>query len=498
VTSVGTKAMSGILVGGTAANPVLSADTTVLATNTSVTAAVAGAVTATEGYANSTFLPLAGGTLTGVLNGTSSNFYGAGSFSGVLTASGGMVVDGQSPLVGDAPTALEVVGGTGGYASTGGGLTLSAGPGGGPAVEGAGGEGGSVVLNGGAGADGVAGIPDANGGNGGSITLQPGLGGTGPTGNGANGSVLLAPNGGRVGIGTSTPLYLFTVQGDDNGTGRGTPHQIVIQGNSNTNKQLLIGYFADSGSDHGYGTIQATVNDVTNTALVLNPIGGNVGIGTTTPDNTLSVNGSADKSGGGSWGTFSDARLKTVEGDFHSGLDQVLKLNPIVYRYKEQNALGIKDHDQHIGFVAQDVEKVVPEAVSKDAQGYRIVNNDPILWAMLNAIKEQQSLIRKQQGQTQAQRAEVQKLTEAHAADQAQIAKLQSQVAEQRQQARAQQAAITQLLAQVHSIQVTLASDRSMRARPRVAKTAADKATKAGVKHASGQAAPSLVAKVRF
>jgi hypothetical protein len=122
------------------------------------------------------------------------------------------------------------------------------------------------------------------------------------------------------------------------------------------------------------------------------------------------VNGSADKPSGGSWGTFSDARLKTVEGAFHAGLAQVLKLNPVVYRYKEQNALGINDHDPHVGFVAQDVEKVIPEAVSKDAQGYRLVNNDPILWTMLNAIKEQQAIIEKQQEQIRAQQAQIAQL----------------------------------------------------------------------------------------
>jgi hypothetical protein len=33
---------------------------------------------------------------------------------------------------------------------------------------------------------------------------------------------------------------------------------------------------------------------------------------------------------------------------------------------------------------------VIPEAVSANSQGYLLVNNDPILWTMLNAIKEQQ------------------------------------------------------------------------------------------------------------
>ena len=33
---------------------------------------------------------------------------------------------------------------------------------------------------------------------------------------------------------------------------------------------------------------------------------------------------------------------------------------------------------------------MIPEAVTENSQGYLLVNNDPILWAMLNAIREQQ------------------------------------------------------------------------------------------------------------
>ncbi len=118
-----------------------------------------------------------------------------------------------------------------------------------------------------------------------------------------------------------------------------------------------------------------------------------VGIGTAFPDSVLSVNGSADKPGGGSWGTFSDGRLKNIRGDFSAGLSQILKLHPVRYQYKKENALGIHDSDEHVGFVAQDVQKVIPEAVTQNNKGYLMVNNDPILWTMLNAIKEQQRQI---------------------------------------------------------------------------------------------------------
>lgn len=140
--------------------------------------------------------------------------------------------------------------------------------------------------------------------------------------------------------------------------------------------------------------------------------GGNVGIGTFFPDNLLTVNGSADKPGGGSWGTFSDGRLKTVKTTYDAGLEAILKLTPVRYRYKEQNAMGINDDQEHVGFVAQEVEKVIPEAVTRDNRGYLLVNNDPIIWTMLNAIKQQQAEIRTLTRSAHEKDVRIQKLTE--------------------------------------------------------------------------------------
>src|SRR6202008_2180980 len=95
---------------------------------------------------------------------------------------------------------------------------------------------------------------------------------------------------------------------------------------------------------------------------------GRVGIGTPFPDNILSVNGSADKVGGGSWGTFSDRRLKDLKGGYSSGLAEVLRINPVRYRYKDQNGMGINDREDHVGLVAQEIQKVIPEAVSENSK----------------------------------------------------------------------------------------------------------------------------------
>jgi hypothetical protein len=127
--------------------------------------------------------------------------------------------------------------------------------------------------------------------------------------------------------------------------------------------------------------------------------GGNVGIGTAAPDQKLSVNGDADKVGGGSWLNFSDERLKNIKGKFKPGLNAVMQLTPIRYEYLKNNALGLASEGEHVGFGAQSLQKILPEAVVKNSEGYLMVNNDPIIWTMLNAIKEQQKEIEELKGQ---------------------------------------------------------------------------------------------------
>jgi sporulation-control protein spo0M len=55
--------------------------------------------------------------------------------------------------------------------------------------------------------------------------------------------------------------------------------------------------------------------------------------------------------------------------------------------------LGLKSEGEHVGFGAQALKQIIPEAVSSTDSGYLTVNNDPIIWTMLNAIKEQQKQI---------------------------------------------------------------------------------------------------------
>jgi hypothetical protein len=200
---------------------------------------------------------------------------------------------------------------------------------------------------------------------------------------------------GNVGIGTASPTGKLDVSGVIALTGNAFGNGPSV---SNSNDGLLL---------VGGTTLGVRINAQNNlTELLRVTNAGNVGIGTSTPDLKLSVSGDADKSvGGGSWQIFSDERLKNINGHFNSGLKAVMQLQPIRFAYKRDNPLGLQSQIEQVGFGAQSLQKVIPEAVSKNANGYLMVNNDPILWTMLNAIKEQQKEIAELKGQVQKLRA---------------------------------------------------------------------------------------------
>jgi hypothetical protein len=207
---------------------------------------------------------------------------------------------------------------------------------------------------------------------------------------------------GNVGVGTASPELRLDARVANATTDFGNNLTYAGAFGNVSGKRVTIGY-DETGED--IGLVQSVASGVGFKNLALNPNGGNVGVGTVAPTATLSVNGTANKPGGGSWDVFSDERLKNIKGNFNSGLKALMQLQPIRYHYKQDNALGLQSTTENVGFGAQSLQKVVPEAVTKNSNGYLMVNNDPILWTMLNAIKEQQKEIAELKQQVQKLKA---------------------------------------------------------------------------------------------
>jgi hypothetical protein len=125
---------------------------------------------------------------------------------------------------------------------------------------------------------------------------------------------------------------------------------------------------------------------------------GNVGINAApTLVYKLKVGGSVNAT---SFPVSSDARFKTNIKTVDRALDKIMKLNGVSYEFKESEfksrgfAKGL-----NIGFLAQDVKKVLPELVKEDEEGYYAVIYDGMIPVLVEAIKEQQLQIENLQSQ---------------------------------------------------------------------------------------------------
>ena len=86
------------------------------------------------------------------------------------------------------------------------------------------------------------------------------------------------------------------------------------------------------------------------------------------------------------YGSPSDKRLKENVKPIESALDKVSKLQGVTFDWKESDSiLNIKED---IGFIAQDVQKVIPELVRENEDGMLSMRHQGIAPILLEAIKE--------------------------------------------------------------------------------------------------------------
>ena len=97
----------------------------------------------------------------------------------------------------------------------------------------------------------------------------------------------------------------------------------------------------------------------------------------------------------GYWLPSSDIAFKENVMDIGYGLDTVLMMRPRKYDYKS-------NHQKGIGFIAQELEKVVPEVVSGE-EGKKGVNYDSLVPILTKAIQQQQKEIEDLKNESQAQ-----------------------------------------------------------------------------------------------
>jgi hypothetical protein len=90
----------------------------------------------------------------------------------------------------------------------------------------------------------------------------------------------------------------------------------------------------------------------------------------------------------------SDARLKTGIAEITDALAGILTLRGVTYRFDTAKypEMGLSNGPQ-IGFIAQELEQVYPELVTTKENGFKAVNYAQLVPVLVEAIKEQQSMI---------------------------------------------------------------------------------------------------------
>ncbi|MBN2543279.1 tail fiber domain-containing protein [bacterium] len=192
-----------------------------------------------------------------------------------------------------------------------------------------------------------------------------------------SGAVLNIKNG-NVGIGTIDPWNKLEVHGDAEieneypalrftGTETGSQNWMIqeSEGSFKIRKWTVISW-----ADHIVATSDAKL-----------------GICTNIPTRTLSVNG--DAGGTGAWHNDSDLRLKKNISNIPNALDRVTQLRGVEFEWKDT---GNHADGKQIGFIAQEVEPILPEVVDKPGEYYGM-QYAPITALLVEAMKEQQEEI---------------------------------------------------------------------------------------------------------
>ncbi|MCP9494026.1 MAG: tail fiber domain-containing protein [Pyrinomonadaceae bacterium MAG19_C2-C3] len=92
----------------------------------------------------------------------------------------------------------------------------------------------------------------------------------------------------------------------------------------------------------------------------------------------------------------SDARYKTDVQTFGNALDTIRRLRGVTFNWKPELQ---KDSRLQIGFIAQEVEAVLPELVTTDENGYKSVSYANAVPVLVEAVKQQQEQIEQFQNQ---------------------------------------------------------------------------------------------------
>jgi len=158
-----------------------------------------------------------------------------------------------------------------------------------------------------------------------------------------------------------------------------TGYHSILGNASNSNEPVMWVYNTTSNSGNPSAMFSKKLNSsATSNAFIFFEINNSSGTpGAGTGSGQINANGTNAVA----FGSYSDRRLKKNIEALPSQLDSVLSLKPVEFDYKSGG--------HQIGFIAQDIEQIYPDAVSPDANGYLVLTGwDKTSARLVKAIQE--------------------------------------------------------------------------------------------------------------
>jgi hypothetical protein len=224
---------------------------------------------------------------------------------------------------------------------------------------------------------------------------------------------------GRTGIGSDTPQAGLHVKGS------GFPDSFIYLESGVGNDAGIRIYDGKTAKWHLFNNVVVgglqIYNTDGNTAIFAKQSNAYVGLGNNSSTQQLDVNGNARirSVGSGAYagvvnqmkdGTLttstSDARLKTDVLTLQNGLETVMQLRGVSFTW-----INNPEYGKRIGFIAQEMEKVLPELVfTNEVDGYKGINYAEVSAVLVEAVKEQQSIIKELKVENDLLKVRLQKL----------------------------------------------------------------------------------------
>ena len=204
-------------------------------------------------------------------------------------------------------------------------------------------------------------------------------------------------NSGNVGIGTSSPGYTLDVAGIIRGI-NGTTSSVIINGDATWGQIEMYGingtyidFKNNSGDDYDARIQNLGSNNSLNFHM---NAAANIGMSLTSAG-TLLISGDI-----GAFASISDRRLKTNVTDIspESALETVKTLRPVTFNWKDDIFNQARRGEFDSGFIAQEVEEVIPHAVGEyttiDYQNtYKNMRHERIIPYLVGSIQKLEKII---------------------------------------------------------------------------------------------------------